>query len=160
WVDVQLGPMATGAWVGLLVTFINLIPIGQLDGGHVAAALFGDRHERMARWLHRGLAVVGGVVATMLASEGGAAGRSVGAAGGGGGGGGGGCGGGCGWCGSGSWEGSRGADITRRSGMTSCRRDGGRCAWRSRSRSCCCSRRCRCGRRCEVKAQCEKCKEI
>ncbi len=68
-VDVQLGPMAMAAWVGLLVTFINLIPIGQLDGGHVAAAFFGDRHERSARWLHRGLGLVGMIVLVVLAGE-------------------------------------------------------------------------------------------
>jgi membrane-associated protease RseP (regulator of RpoE activity) len=75
-VDVQLGPMAMAAWVGLLVTFINLIPIGQLDGGHVAAAVFGDRHERYARWLHRGLGVVGVVVCLMLALDARDAGRT------------------------------------------------------------------------------------
>jgi membrane-associated protease RseP (regulator of RpoE activity) len=65
-VDVQLGQMAMAAWVGLLVTFINLIPIGQLDGGHVAVAFFGSRHERHAPWLHRGLLAVGtGVLGVM-----------------------------------------------------------------------------------------------
>src|SRR5262249_48648354 len=44
-VDVQLHPMAMAAWVGLLVTMINLMPIGQLDGGHVARAALGERHE-------------------------------------------------------------------------------------------------------------------
>ncbi|MBI4511342.1 MAG: site-2 protease family protein [Deltaproteobacteria bacterium] len=67
--DVQLGPMAMAAWVGLLVTFINLMPIGQLDGGHVAFAYFGDRHEKGSRWLHRGLLLVGLVVLVMLAWE-------------------------------------------------------------------------------------------
>jgi len=57
--DVQLGPMAFAAWVGLLVTFINLIPVGQLDGGHVAVAYFGNRYERVARWLHRLMPLVG-----------------------------------------------------------------------------------------------------
>lgn len=74
-IDVELSDMAMAAWVGMLVTFINLIPIGQLDGGHVAAALFGDRHERVAPWLHRGLAAVGGVVLLVLALEAKGAGR-------------------------------------------------------------------------------------
>jgi membrane-associated protease RseP (regulator of RpoE activity) len=75
-VDVQLGPMAEAAWVGLLVTFINLLPIGQLDGGHVAAAFFGDQQERYARWLHAGLGLVGVGVATVLYAEARAAGRA------------------------------------------------------------------------------------
>jgi membrane-associated protease RseP (regulator of RpoE activity) len=44
--DVVLHPMAWAAWFGLLVTFFNLIPIGQLDGGHVAYAVFGPRIAR------------------------------------------------------------------------------------------------------------------
>jgi membrane-associated protease RseP (regulator of RpoE activity) len=51
--DVNLHPMAWAGWVGLLVTMINLLPIGQLDGGHVAFAYFGDRYERAARTIHR-----------------------------------------------------------------------------------------------------------
>jgi membrane-associated protease RseP (regulator of RpoE activity) len=75
-VDVHLEPMAMAAWVGLLVTFINLIPIGQLDGGHVAVAFFGDRHEKTARWLHRGLLAVGFVVLGWLWLEAHRAGRT------------------------------------------------------------------------------------
>lgn len=67
--DVQLHPMAFAAWVGLLITMINLIPIGQLDGGHIAAAWLGPRHERLSGWLHRLLLVVGAAVVAFLLAE-------------------------------------------------------------------------------------------
>ena len=47
------------AWAGLLVTMINLLPIGQLDGGHIATAYFGNRYNVFARRLHRLLPVGG-----------------------------------------------------------------------------------------------------
>ena len=57
-VDVDLDPMAYAGWAGLLITMINLMPIGQLDGGHVATAYFGNRYGRFADRLRRLLPVV------------------------------------------------------------------------------------------------------
>jgi membrane-associated protease RseP (regulator of RpoE activity) len=58
-VDVQLHPMAFAGWVGLLITMINLMPIGQLDGGHVARAALGQSHEKWSERLHVVLPVLG-----------------------------------------------------------------------------------------------------
>jgi len=65
--DVQLHPMAFAAWVGFLLTMINLLPIGQLDGGHVLCGAIGKRHERVSRMLHWLLLGVGVVVAGYFA---------------------------------------------------------------------------------------------
>jgi Zn-dependent protease len=59
--DVDLHPTAWAGWAGLLVTMLNLIPIGQLDGGHIATAYFGNRYSRVAAVLHRGLPLLAGL---------------------------------------------------------------------------------------------------
>ncbi len=55
--DLMLSPVAYAGWTGMFVTMINLLPVGQLDGGHVAFSLFGPRQNRIAQWVHRSMLV-------------------------------------------------------------------------------------------------------
>ncbi|MCL4492383.1 MAG: site-2 protease family protein [Nitrospirae bacterium] len=57
--DVLLHPVAFAGWIGLFVTSLNLIPIGQLDGGHIAYAILGERHRYVSMLLVFVLAFLG-----------------------------------------------------------------------------------------------------
>jgi len=52
--SIQLHPMWRAAWVGMFATAMNLLPIGQLDGGHIVYAFFPEQH----RWISRALCLL------------------------------------------------------------------------------------------------------
>lgn len=56
--DVMLNSVAFAGWSGLFVTALNLLPVYQLDGGHVAYALLGPRQNRVGRVVHGCLLLV------------------------------------------------------------------------------------------------------
>ncbi len=59
--DVFVHPVALAGWVGLFVTALNLFPVGQLDGGRIAYALFGARHRQVSIATFFGLLALGAV---------------------------------------------------------------------------------------------------
>ncbi len=56
---VQLGPIAFAGWLGLMVTALNLAPVGQLDGGHIAYGALGPRVARRLSFIVIALLVGG-----------------------------------------------------------------------------------------------------
>lgn len=57
--DIYLHPIARGAWVGVLATALNLLPIGQLDGGHILYSFVGERARMSSRILAVSLVLLG-----------------------------------------------------------------------------------------------------
>lgn len=47
--DIYLHPVARAAWVGIFATALNLLPIGQLDGGHILYSFIGERHKLLSK---------------------------------------------------------------------------------------------------------------
>ena len=47
--ELTMNPLLMAGWVGMLITGLNMVPISQLDGGHVSYALFGRRAHLIAR---------------------------------------------------------------------------------------------------------------
>lgn len=58
-IDIVLHPIAFSGWIGLLVTCFNLLPVGQLDGGHIAYAVFGRRQATLAKFMILILLILG-----------------------------------------------------------------------------------------------------
>ncbi len=58
--DISLHPIAFSGWIGLFVTNLNLLPVGQLDGGHVIYSLFGSK-QRYISWVMIAVLVILGV---------------------------------------------------------------------------------------------------
>lgn len=61
--DVSLNAVAWAGWTGLLVTAINLIPAGTLDGGHIIASLLGERVRKLFPY------IMGAMILLVLASS-------------------------------------------------------------------------------------------
>jgi membrane-associated protease RseP (regulator of RpoE activity) len=58
--DKVMHPVVMGGWVGMFFTLLNLLPVGQLDGGHIVRAIVGKRQETIA-------AIVPGALFTLAA---------------------------------------------------------------------------------------------
>ncbi|MCZ6613501.1 MAG: site-2 protease family protein, partial [Thaumarchaeota archaeon] len=48
---VILSPLGFAAWLGFLVTFLNLLPAAQLDGGHIVRATLGRAKQKITTWI-------------------------------------------------------------------------------------------------------------
>ncbi|WP_302083459.1 site-2 protease family protein [Salinibaculum rarum] len=63
-------PVLVGAWAGTFITFLNLLPVGQLDGGHMMRAIIGPAQHKVQFAVPLTLVSLGGVVTFVLNSPG------------------------------------------------------------------------------------------
>ena len=63
--DVLIHPVGLAGWVGLFVTALNLFPVGQLDGGRIAYALFGVHHRKVSIGTFLALLLLGAITRSM-----------------------------------------------------------------------------------------------
>lgn len=66
----SLHPVAFAGWVGMFVTLLNLLPAGQLDGGHVLRAMLGKKADRISSMMPRLLFLIGFYVVYWLKGDG------------------------------------------------------------------------------------------
>ena len=63
---ILMHPVAFAGWVGMLITFLNALPVGQLDGGHVVRAALGPRKHRIASMIAIAIMVITGFIMMAL----------------------------------------------------------------------------------------------
>ena len=66
--DILLNPILFAGWVGFFITAVNLVPIGQLDGGHILYCLLRNKARFVAKWLF--LAIAGVVAYSIMFGDG------------------------------------------------------------------------------------------
>jgi len=58
-INIHLHPIAFAGWIGMLITALNLMPVGQLDGGHIIFAFFPNKHSLIGKLFFVGLFPLG-----------------------------------------------------------------------------------------------------
>ena len=57
-IDVIMSPIMFAAWIGFLITFLNLLPAWQLDGGHMSRVILGQKWHKIATYASMGILVL------------------------------------------------------------------------------------------------------